>query len=87
MTSYYRNPYFGPALLPVDIVFHPSRRYRHAGITFDEVFFHPGKRVEAEKQMENEHGAVRGRGPRFAAHLLRTRQTRTAGRADAEIVP
>ncbi len=39
--------------LPVDIVFHPSWWHRHAGITFDEDFFyHPLKRVESEKQME-----------------------------------
>jgi hypothetical protein len=40
--------------LPVDVVFHPSWWFRHAGITFDEDFFyHPLKRVEAEKKMED----------------------------------
>lgn len=39
--------------LPVDIVFHPSWWNTHAGITFDEDFFyHPKKRVESEKHME-----------------------------------
>jgi hypothetical protein len=39
--------------LPVDIVFHPSWWHRHAGITFDEDFFyHPARRVEAERRME-----------------------------------
>ena len=40
-------------LLPVDIVLSPAWWYRHAGITFDEdFFFHPHKRVEAERKME-----------------------------------
>ena len=40
-------------LLPVDVVFHPSWWHRNAGITFDEDFFyHPLKRVESEKLME-----------------------------------
>ena len=40
-------------LLPVEIVFHPSWWHRHAGLTFDEDFFyHPGRRVEAERRME-----------------------------------
>ena len=39
--------------LPVDIVFHPSWWHAHAGITFDEDFFyHPKKRVESERRME-----------------------------------
>ncbi len=39
--------------LPVEIVFHPSWWNRHAGITFDEDFFyHPARRVEAERRME-----------------------------------
>ncbi len=43
-----RNP-----LLPVEIVFAPGWWHRHAGITFDEdFFFHPAKRVEAERKME-----------------------------------
>ena len=39
--------------LPVDVVFHPSWWHRHAGISFDEDFFyHPVRRVEAERRME-----------------------------------
>jgi len=42
-------------LLPVDIVFHPSWWNRHTGIVFDEDFFyHPIRRVEAERRMEME---------------------------------
>jgi len=41
-------------LLPVEIVLAPSWWFRHEGITFDEDFFyHPARRVEAERQMEN----------------------------------
>ncbi len=40
-------------ILPVDIVLAPSWWYKNAGITFDEDFFyHPVRRVEAERQME-----------------------------------
>ena len=40
-------------LLPVEIVFHPSWWHEHAGIVFDEDFFyHPLRRVEAERTME-----------------------------------
>jgi len=40
-------------MLPVDIVLHPSWWYRHEGITFDEdFFFHPARRVEVERRME-----------------------------------
>lgn len=40
-------------MLPVDIVLHPSWWYAHAGIAFDEdFFFHPKKRVESERRME-----------------------------------
>ena len=39
--------------LPVDIVFHPSWWNAHARITFNEDFFyHPKKRVESERKME-----------------------------------
>ncbi len=39
--------------LPVDIVFHPAWWHAHTGITFDEDFFyHPKKRVESERRME-----------------------------------
>ena len=51
--SYYRNPSLQNEMLPVDIVLHPSWWYAHAGITFDEdFFFHPAKRVESERRME-----------------------------------
>jgi hypothetical protein len=40
-------------MLPVDIVLHPSWWHRHEGVTFDEdFFFHPARRVEAERRME-----------------------------------
>ncbi len=40
-------------ILPVDVVFHPSWWNAHAGIVFDEDFFyHPKKRVESERRME-----------------------------------
>ena len=40
-------------MLPVEIVLHPSWWHHHEGITFDEdFFFHPSRRVEAERQME-----------------------------------
>ena len=55
MTNFIQNPFIQSALLPADIVFHPSWWYKHAGISFDEDFFyHPLRRVEAEKQMEHE---------------------------------
>ena len=55
MTVHSQNPFIKSAALPVDIVFHPSWWYKHAGISFDEDFFyHPLRRVEAEKQMEHE---------------------------------
>jgi hypothetical protein len=51
--SYYRNPDLQGDMLPVDIVLHPSWWHAHAGITFDEDFFyHPAKRVESERRME-----------------------------------
>jgi hypothetical protein len=53
MTVHCRNPYIQTEALPVEVVFHPSWWHRHAGITFDEDFFyHPAKRVEAERRME-----------------------------------
>ncbi len=43
----------GKGPLPVDVVFHPSWWHRAAGIIFDEDFFyHPAKRVESERLME-----------------------------------
>ncbi len=48
-----KNPFIQSDLLPVDVVFHPSWWHKHAGIIFDEDFYyHPLKRVEAEKRME-----------------------------------
>ena len=48
-----RNERLPKPMLPVDIVLHPSWWYRHTGITFDEdFFFHPARRVEAERKME-----------------------------------
>ncbi len=50
---YHRNPALQNEMLPVDIVLHPSWWHAHAGITFDEdFFFHPAKRVESERRME-----------------------------------
>jgi hypothetical protein len=50
---YPRNELLQNALLPVDIVLHPSWWHRHEGLTFDEdFFFHPAKRVEVERRME-----------------------------------
>lgn len=50
---YYRNPLIEGDLLPVDVVFHPSWWHKNAGISFDkDFFFHPLRRVEAERQME-----------------------------------
>jgi len=40
-------------MLPVDIVLAPVWWHRHEGLSFDEEFFyHPAKRVEAERRME-----------------------------------
>ena len=51
--KHYRNPRLRNEMLPVEIVLHPSWWHRHAGIAFDEdFFFHPARRVEAERQME-----------------------------------
>ena len=55
MTGYIKDPFIKSDPLPVDIVFHPSWWYKHAGITFDEDFFYnPLRRVKAEKKMEHE---------------------------------
>jgi len=43
----------GHPCIPVDVVFHPSWWNAHAGLIFDEDFFyHPKKRVESERCME-----------------------------------
>jgi hypothetical protein len=53
MQPYPRNPLLSNDMLPVDIVLHPSWWHAHAGISFDEDFFyHPAKRVESERRME-----------------------------------
>jgi len=50
---YRRNDVLSAPMLPVDIVLGPSWWYRHEGITFDEdFFFHPARRVEVERKME-----------------------------------
>lgn len=55
MSKFLKNPYLKEALLPVEIVFHPSWWFKHTGITFDEDFFYnPLKRVESERRMEKE---------------------------------
>ena len=54
MKQFTINETIGESMLPVEVVFHPSWWNKHAGITFDEdFFFHPAKRVESEKRMEN----------------------------------
>ncbi|HLA85137.1 MAG TPA: hypothetical protein VJL29_10110 [Thermoguttaceae bacterium] len=51
--AYSRNGTLQNDMLPVDVVLAPSWWHRHAGITFDEdFFFHPVRRVEAERKME-----------------------------------
>ena len=53
MTDYIRNPLLNNPILPVDIVLSPSWWFKHEGITFDsDFFYHPDKRVEAERKME-----------------------------------
>jgi hypothetical protein len=48
-----RNELLGNGVLPADVVFHPAWWHAHAGITFDEDFFyHPARRVESERKME-----------------------------------
>jgi hypothetical protein len=51
--TYLRNDRLQNRMLPVDVVLHPSWWHRHEGITFDEdFFFHPARRVEVERRME-----------------------------------
>jgi len=48
-----KNEYIKSEKLPVEVVFHPSWWFKNTGITFDEdFFFHPAKRVESERKME-----------------------------------
>jgi len=52
--AYNRNDLLDNDMLPVDVVFGPAWWYHHEGITFDEdFFFHPARRVEVERKMEN----------------------------------
>ena len=40
-------------MLPVDVVLGPAWWFRHEGVSFDEdFFFHPARRVEVERKME-----------------------------------
>ena len=49
----HRNPAVRNQMLPVEIVLGPPWWHHHEGISFDEDFFyHPAKRVEAERKME-----------------------------------
>ena len=51
--AYTHNDSLKNPMLPVDIVLGPSWWHRHEGITFDEdFFFHPARRVEDERRME-----------------------------------
>jgi hypothetical protein len=53
MKDFHKHSPLHNDMLPVDIVLHPSWWHRHTGITFDEDFFyHPKRRVEAERAME-----------------------------------
>ena len=55
MKKFYRNPFIQSGMLPADVVFHPSWWHKNAGIVFDEDFFyHPLKRIEVERKMEQE---------------------------------
>ena len=51
--NYRRNALLENRMLPVDVVLGPDWWYHHEGITFDaDFFFHPARRVEVERQME-----------------------------------
>jgi len=51
--NYPRNESLQNDMLPVDVVLGPAWWHRHEGIVFDEdFFFHPARRVEAERKME-----------------------------------
>ena len=51
--SYRHNDRLANPMLPVDVVLGPAWWYHHEGITFDEDFFyHPARRVEVERRME-----------------------------------
>ena len=51
--TYPRNEHLQNPMLPVDIVLGPAWWHHHEAVTFDEdFFFHPARRVEAERRME-----------------------------------
>ncbi|RKY09269.1 MAG: hypothetical protein DRP66_02635 [Planctomycetota bacterium] len=53
MNRLMRNPIINVTPLPVDIILSLSWWYKHEGICFDrDFFFHPTRRVEVERQME-----------------------------------
>lgn len=62
MVQFARNPFIETPVLPVEIVLSPSWWYKHAGITFDrDFFYHPAKRVESERRMEQVLHEIWGR--------------------------
>lgn len=53
MAQYNKNNLLNGPLLPVDVVLGPEWWHKHAGICFDrDFFFHPARRVEDERRME-----------------------------------
>jgi len=51
--TYRRNELLQNEMLPVEIVLGPAWWHHHEGISFDEdFFFHPARRVEVERKME-----------------------------------
>lgn len=53
MNNLRRNPILNVIPLPVDIILSPSWWHKHEGINFDrDFFFHPVRRVEVERKME-----------------------------------
>ena len=78
MNRYRPHPLLRNPMLPVEIVLAPGWWHRHAGITFDEdYFFHPAKRVEAERKMEQ---TLFERWGRFGLAPTTTRRCRSSGR-------
>jgi len=53
MSKYSRNLHLANEMLPAEIVLSPDWWFKREGISFDEEFFYnPGRRVEAERRME-----------------------------------
>ena len=53
MDNLKQNPILNVIPLPVDIILSPSWWHKHEGICFDrDFFFHPARRVEVERKME-----------------------------------